>query len=398
MNLPLTIFENSNELDIRALKTFGVSVKENENPIGFFGTGLKYAIAILLREGQSITVFSGKVEYTFQTKEENIRGKPFSLITMNGEELGFTTLLGQTWELWMAYRELWCNTIDEGGSIYKAQEMPFPEERKTFISIEGKKFQEIHQNRSAFFLQSSSLECFDKITVHPNSTSKAYFQGICIGDAPFPGNTRYTYNTLKNISLTEDRLLKYGFQYKRYIGEAILTSKSEEYIMDCLICGDSYIEGIIDLTDCDASPSELFIKVAQKILLDASLYINPSVRSLIIAHNIQLHTPALHRPTPVEEKMLQKSIIFCKKLNFPVDEYPIKIVTTLGQGILGQAKNETIFLSIEAFSMGTKMVAGTLIEEYIHLLHGYGDETRSMQNFLLNKIISLGEELQQEPL
>ena len=35
------VFENQGLVDVRAIKTFGVSVKENENQMGFFGTGLK---------------------------------------------------------------------------------------------------------------------------------------------------------------------------------------------------------------------------------------------------------------------------------------------------------------------------------------------------------------------
>jgi hypothetical protein len=49
----IVVFENPGEIDAAAIRTFGVSVKEGENPIGFFGTGLKYAIAILLRTGHT---------------------------------------------------------------------------------------------------------------------------------------------------------------------------------------------------------------------------------------------------------------------------------------------------------------------------------------------------------
>ena len=54
------IFENPGEIDPVAIITFGINVKESDHPIGFFGTGLKYALAILLREGQPITIQSGE--------------------------------------------------------------------------------------------------------------------------------------------------------------------------------------------------------------------------------------------------------------------------------------------------------------------------------------------------
>jgi hypothetical protein len=34
-------------IDLEAVFTFGVHAKETENPIGYFGTGLKYAIVTL---------------------------------------------------------------------------------------------------------------------------------------------------------------------------------------------------------------------------------------------------------------------------------------------------------------------------------------------------------------
>ncbi|MDP9645853.1 hypothetical protein J2793_001286, partial [Paraburkholderia caledonica] len=47
---------------------------------------------------------------------------------------------------------------------------------------------------------------------------------------------------------------------------------------------------------------------------------------------------------------------------------------------------------------GTKQLASTLIEEYIHLRHGWKDMTRELQNFLFDKLVSVGEELVGEPL
>jgi len=43
-------FENDGEIDLRAISQFGINVKTGDSPIGFFGTGLKYALAVLMRE------------------------------------------------------------------------------------------------------------------------------------------------------------------------------------------------------------------------------------------------------------------------------------------------------------------------------------------------------------
>lgn len=109
----MIIFKNKGAIDVRAIKILGVSVKK-DNAIGFFGTGLKYAIAICLREGCPLSIWSGGEEYSFTTKKVAITGQDFDVVCMNGEELGFTTELGKTWKLWQAFRELYCNCTDEG--------------------------------------------------------------------------------------------------------------------------------------------------------------------------------------------------------------------------------------------------------------------------------------------
>lgn len=57
------IFHNPGELDIRAVTTFGLSVKKSDNPIGQFGTGLKYAIAVALRHGCDVEICAGRERY-----------------------------------------------------------------------------------------------------------------------------------------------------------------------------------------------------------------------------------------------------------------------------------------------------------------------------------------------
>src|ERR1700676_2593197 len=146
------VFENPGEIDAAAIRTFGVSVKEGDNPIGFFGTGLKYALAILLRNGHSVTVQSGLRKHRFALKDVTIRGEAFKVVTMDRQELGFTTQVGKTWELWMAYRELHCNCKDEGGSVYVADAAPKPAAGVTRVIVSGDDFRHEHDNRSSFIL------------------------------------------------------------------------------------------------------------------------------------------------------------------------------------------------------------------------------------------------------
>jgi hypothetical protein len=75
------------------------------------------------------------------------------------------------------------------------------------------------------------------------------------------------------------------------------------------------------------------------------------------------------------------------------------VVESLGEGCLGLAEGQTIYIAERVFHMGgTKQLASTLIEEYLHLRHGWKDLTRELQTFLFDKLVSVGEELVGEPL
>ena len=126
----MIIHETIGLIDSRAFTTFGINAKPSTNsPIGYFGTGLKYAIAVLVREGLKVTVWIGTEPHEFYCEPSNFRGKDFSLIRMRRQrgvtrkwmatDLPFTTELGKNWKLWMALRELHSNTLDENGFSIK---------------------------------------------------------------------------------------------------------------------------------------------------------------------------------------------------------------------------------------------------------------------------------------
>ena len=96
----MIVFRNTGLIDLTAVRTLGVSVKE-EGAIGYFGTGVKFAIATILRGGGSITLYRGKDEHRFGTVSQEVRGQSFEVVTFDGAELGFTTALGRYWKPWM---------------------------------------------------------------------------------------------------------------------------------------------------------------------------------------------------------------------------------------------------------------------------------------------------------
>ena len=118
----------------------GAHAKPNTaNPIGYFGTGLKYAIAVLVRLGAEPVVWIGRDRFSFSKRSSTFRGTPLETIVMRvlkeknkratTYELPYTTAYGKAWEVWQAFRELESNTRDEGGTIWTFDsDAVFPEE------------------------------------------------------------------------------------------------------------------------------------------------------------------------------------------------------------------------------------------------------------------------------
>ena len=396
MTKSYTIFQNPGEIDIRAIKTFGVSSKESENPFGYFGTGLKIAIGILLRNKQEVTIQIGLKTYTFGLVSARIRVDDFDIVTMNGEELGFTSQVGKDWKLWMAYRELYCNAIDEYGESFSAYEMPEPTENMTRVIVKGEAFARVHLERDEFILSTEPLEYFEDVEIHQSSRPGVFYRGIRVGQLAYGDKASlFTYNMKKTLMLTENRTLAYVFQVRERVGNVILESKNEDTIRKILLAPETHAEHDLEFA---GAPGETFMRVVSELYKNKGVQFNLSALRLLKRHSKEDLSPRSTELNLVERKQLEKAIAFCQELDFPVDNREIIVTDTLGKDVLGLAGANKIYLSREAFDMGTKIVAGTLIEEYIHLQYHHADCTRSMQNFLFNKIISLGELLAGEPL
>src|SRR5687767_1934050 len=109
------LIQNDEEIEIGAFELIGASTKRNQaNKIGFFGSGLKYAIAFMLRNAIKFRIFSGLREIVFSTVPETLRDQTFHRIKIDDSVTSFTTSMGPTWtQAWYVVRELYCNAIDE---------------------------------------------------------------------------------------------------------------------------------------------------------------------------------------------------------------------------------------------------------------------------------------------
>lgn len=395
------IFHNPGLIDPRCITTMGVNVKPaSDNPIGFFGTGLKYAIAVLLREGQEITIWRGDEPLNFTLQKTDIRGKEFSLVLMNGRELGFTTELGKNWKVWQAYRELYCNAVDEGGGVFESAVYDDARvERKpdvTSIVCRGALIEEAHRERRDFLLLDEAFVKIPGLEIHTRNGKSIFYRGIAV--SALQKRSINTYNILDHVGLTEDRTATNPWWLPHQIGHALQASTDKQLLRRILTAKPDTFEYSLSFTE-SSTTSEEFLEVIAEELEHNAVGVNNSARELFRAKRGEFMEKIQHfEPTSIESQQFQTAKFFAAAIGFPIDDYPIILAERIGDGVLGLAHNNTIYISRAAFERGTKIVAGTLIEEFIHLREGFKDETRALQDFLLNKVVSLGERLQGRPL
>lgn len=399
----MIVFKNSGEIDPRSISTFGVSVKQGKSPIGFFGTGLKYAIAVLLRTGHKVTVYAGNNEIRFGIASSAVRGQDFDFITMQTNsgapvEIGFTTELGKTWDLWMAYRELACNCKDENGEGSFEFEAPVSEAGTTTIVVEGEAFEGVYARRHEYILEDAPMFKVGEIEVRNRPSADFYYRGVRVMRHNAEGI--YTYNDLQKLDLTEDRTVKEQWQPRYRIATSIMRSDNRQFLRAVLSAKDTTMEGALDYHGWGIAPSETFLDVCGSMVADKIMALNKSALKVWQESTKHVAIPKEIDMTTVQHKSMERALDFCAKIGFQIrGSYPIKVVESMGEGVLGLAHDETIFVAERVFHLGgTKQLASTLIEEYLHLRHGWKDLTRELQSFLFEKLVSVGEELVGEPL
>lgn len=422
----MIVFQNPGEIDIRAVTMLGVNVKSEASAIGYFGTGLKYAIAVLLREGQKVEVWSGTKRYAFGTQLETIRGKDFRRIVMSGPEgkveLALTLEFGKNWKLEDAYRELWSNCMDEKGSVnedrtstinqFYPDGIPDLEENReipleqqtlrrgtpgyTMICITGSAFSEVHDERFGKVLLPQNLKLIAKnasLEVFSGQSNFIYYKGIRVYESKKPFLN--TYNLIdNNIGLTEDRTLVGGTYYLDDRLYRFLVCDAEEKLIESILCcGEQYHEAMNLSFQYCTTPSEPFLKATEKGWKQNPMMLNSSAKELMFRKKgekgKEVEYPAATLNS-TEQTDLAVAIAELASWGYHLDSYELTITEDAGNLIMGLAIHPNkIILARKILSDGDKL-RGTLIEEIVHLRFGVGDESRAMQEVLINELVRLG--------
>jgi len=377
----------------------GVNAKESDTAIGFFGTGMKYAIATVLRYGGKITLYRGLQKYEFTSRIEKIRGKSFGLIHMNDQPMAITTDLGKNWQMWMAMRELYSNMLDEGGKAYSSQVLP--KENTTTIHVEGKAFFDEFLTREKIFLhERQPLVESEYFKVYEGESTHAYYRGIRVNKLNRP--SVFTYSMITSTELSEDRIIANSYLFDHELVHFLVTEcKDKELLYKVIGCAtDTKYEYHIDFA-LGYSPSELFLDVVETL---PKARVNRTAWRLWLLSKRGRDVPEYEETKldPMDEQRLTKAKALLRATLCFDDSFVIRVAVDLGnnsQGeILGRAEKNQIWLSRRVFEQGTKQVASTLYEEWVHLKFGHPDRSYRMQSFLFDQIMTLAERLNGEAL
>ncbi len=392
------VFENDGEIDPRSISTFGVSVKENENPIGYFGTGLKYAISILLRNNHSVSVYSGKEAHEFSLKEVTIRGKIFNLITMNGAELPITTELGKNWDIWQAFREIYCNCMDEGGTTHHTYLKPSPKPGKTIFVVKGHEFKKAFDDRNniVLSLDKSMNLVGGGIEVYDQPTWFLYYRGVRV--LTLSHVALFTYNIIDDLELTEDRTIKYESNAIDKLPRALARLKEKGLIRKAILAKPDTFESGLNFDRLCYWMEIVSDEFKEVIEYEYNLNNDKINRTAITLHKHIVNTAASKNYQQIELSLIEKlqaekCIRLAKRLYEDFSDYEIMYVKTLGQNTMALAdpNERRMIISRQCFERGTKYLFATMLEEYAHLKTGHADHTRELQTWLFDNICTLAE-------
>lgn len=378
----MIIFENPGLIDLRTISTFGISVKESKSPIGMFGTGLKYALAVLLRTGHKVTIVRGNDTYVVTVREQDVRGKEFSMLYLNDQPLPFTTHLGHTWKVWMAYRELYSNALDEGGHVYKDQGIVVePLSDKTYICVHGADIEAVHYERHKYFLSGTPIYSGINAEVYEGRSDCVYYRGIRAMELEHP--SLFTYNLISEHELTEDRTIKSEWYVKTEIAQQWQASEHAA-VREVLLAPDGTYERELTFY-AHFITSEAFLQYCERHASDLAR-LNPSA-AMVFEKKRPATTFVSKTLNDADTAMLEGALRSLRAAGVEL-KHPVVVVEHLGNGVLGAVRNDTILISYECFMRGDRTLIGTIYEEHVHLVYGHDDCSRAMQNHLLDRLVA----------
>jgi hypothetical protein len=409
-------------IDPKAFMLIGASSKrDDKTKIGFFGSGLKYSLAYLLRNNIEMRVFSDYNEIKFSKEKTSFREKDFDVIAVNGEKTNMTTDMGIDWEAWFIIREIYCNALDETEAnirVINTDKTPVePMPGSTVFYIAADQFEEIVQHWGDYFSEGREevihiqnglnyLQGGEQLIVYRKGIRCRYAKQKCV----------FNYDA-DWIEINESRVIKDDFDFKFDLTKKIAECHEPKIIQQYLAMINESWEKELYWEHKSSSFSEVWLECIGKrtlvpyenagfwadtisedptyyLVLPSKLCSSLKTRFVekvrIIGEEIAGSGEAnykLVKRTDRMNNMIIASMEFLKKADYEVT-FPIEVVKFIDPLQLGQADKEKILIGEKAFEKGMKQLISTIMEENEHLVSGHGDETRAFQTHIFERWIT----------
>lgn len=435
------LIQNDGEIESNSFELIGASTKRDEKgKIGFFGSGLKYSIAYMMRNNIEFKIFSGLNEFRFSTKTEILKDKTFERICINGTSTSYTTTMGPTWtQDWFVLREIYCNALDESSCLLVPEtDIVQPSVGKTRIYIELtpslKKVSANWENyfsieRSPEFSANEVYTCFigqtdgatrQKVSVYNKTDGVLFRRGIRVYEDK---ELLYDYG-LEHVDINEDRTAKHGSGMGHMVRNLMASLASETYVKTVLRCAvddkkpyeytaltgevhDRFSEKWIEFSksnllvnreksgkyaqQINETAKEVFFIPAyfarqiKKQLPDCAILGMGNVIGDFSYHDVEV--------TPKMAYLIKEVLSSLSQINYKI-RYDIHVVEFDKAHIMGHAdmKEKKILIAASTFDKGRREIALTIMEENEHLRSGAPDESRVFETHLISEWLKSMEE------
>ena len=400
-------FTNEGEIDVNALRLLGASTKETDNSkIGFWGTGLKYAIAVLLRENVGVKVFSGVKEIKIGKRKTKMRDETFEVMTVNGTPTSVTTRMGKDWELWYSIRELYANMKDEGHDKINVSDTAKGKAGETRIYVEfSDGLKDVFDNLHKYFSFSREAKyelgldlLFKRYSEHKGIL---YRRGFAIGSK---ANTMFDYD-LHDIEINETRTVKYSHQIDQMIGQSLRCyaplevvrrlvntknwerNKMDWGFSDGMPFNENWEKALKDIVIIPEEATGFYADdLSEKhLILPSALcsFLDKQFGEKLIIRGYNNGRPNMMKTVEISEaeKKAISAVVTKMMMVFPDMAEIGVLVAEMKAKTLGTVSKGCIVLNRNVFNMGEHEIMKTMIEEYIHIRSGAGDRTREFQDY-----------------
>lgn len=415
-------FSNKGEIDANAFKLLGASTKRgDQSKIGFFGTGLKYALAVLLREKVPVKVFIGSREMKIDLHRTKFGGNEIDVVTIDGDKTSLTTDAGIDWELWFAIREIYSNTLDENGEMKMNAEVS-PKAGATKIYVGEESLKDIFDNWTEYFCQSRESLYEDhqgRILAKKGKDYTVFRKGIRVYKKPTTSLFDYDIN---KIEINESRVAKNIWEPYQRSCELLASCNSKAVLTDFINSESDVAEKssefwtyMYDFTlGKDVGFSDAWVEVLRnKRVVSAEFagfYGITSTTVLLPDKLVKRLAKQFRGQIDIAGTGSEQYKIIDDADKSALDE-PLRIFANIGLnydkdnifigefkdkdcgGVYDEYMDRIVIAQEYVTPSGRGGLAAVLLEEIAHAKSGASDNTRAFQNYLLGIICSLSSEL-----